>query len=108
MIARVVLVALGRNRVLFFAEQVKRLGVRWLDQEIGLGSRRRRRPRGTASDQQRHCEHASREPTHPPDPGLVSRRINRTVVPFLISLSIQILPPCASTTFLAKIGRAHV
>src|SRR5690348_4633678 len=102
MVARVVLVTLGRDGVLFFSEQMKRSRIRGLDDKVWLRWRGCGRPGGTASHEQRQCQSTCRRQIHPGAPGLVSRRINRTVVPFLISLSIQILPPCASTTFLAR------
>src|SRR5215831_162824 len=105
MVACVVFRTFGRQGVLFLRECGKRFNVGGLHFEVRVRCRWRSRPSSTTRDKDQGNRQGNRTEAytaHATTPGFVNRRINRTVVPFFSSLSIQIRPPCASTTFLAK------
>src|SRR5262245_494035 len=103
--ACIMLRTFGRQGVLLLRECMKHLHIGSLHCEVWMRCRWGSRP-GCASPNKeeenrlRNCTEVCHG--HDTAPGFVNRRIKRTVVPFFSSLSIQIRPPWASTTFLAN------
>ena len=104
-VAGIVLGTFRGQRLLLFRQRMEGFGLSRVDDEIGLRHWRGRRPCRAPSKEETEHDHRHEsvlESLHADPSGFATRRINRTVVPFLASLSIQIRPPCASTTFLAS------